>query len=172
MGASDLQTKGWGRAAMTSPFANVAVWAVHGMVATVAMSAWMATLQRAGLLGKAPPRKISERLMVGVFRSWPGRSERQALSAVNHLAFGAVAGAVFRGPTSGITDRSQRVAVGMAYGAAIWASMYGYVLPALRLMPRASQDRGGRPLTMATAHLVFGAVLGVLSSRRCVRGHA
>jgi hypothetical protein len=56
-----------------------------------------------------------------------------------------------------------RIAIGAVYGAAIWATMYGHVLPALGLMAPPERDRPGRPIVMLAAHLVYGAALGALT---------
>jgi hypothetical protein len=129
------------------------------------MSVVMLAMQKAGLLGKAPPQKLSERFLLAAVGTWPRRSHRRALSAVNHLAFGAAAGALF--PLlfrrRGLPARPHRVVAGTLYGAAIWTAMYGYLLPRLGWMPSPKRDRPYRPTTMVAAHLVYGAVLGALT---------
>jgi hypothetical protein len=137
--------------------------ALAGAVATVPMSLLMVAAQRMGALGKAPPRKINERLLAVVGRVWPHRSRRRAVSAASHFAFGAAAGALFALAARRVASRAGRVSSGMAYGAAIWGAMYGGLLPALGLMPRPARDRPGRPATMVAAHLVYGAALGALT---------
>jgi hypothetical protein len=136
--------------------------AVVGAAGTGVMTAFMLAAQRAGLLGEAPPRKISERVLAGVARAWPSRRERLAISAASHLAFGVAAGTVFSLAAPRRLTRVRRVAVGALYGAAIWTTMYGYVLPALGLMPRPTWDRPRRPESMVAAHLIYGSVLGAL----------
>jgi hypothetical protein len=136
-----------------------------GIAATAAMSVVMLAMQKAGLLGKAPPQKLSEKFLLAALRTWPRRSHRHAIGAVNHLAFGAAAGALFPllFPRRALPARPRRVVLGTLYGAVIWTTMYGYVLPKLGLMPRPKRDRPYRPTTMAAAHLVYGAVLGALT---------
>jgi putative membrane protein len=141
---------------------TVARGTTAGTIATAAMSALMWGAQRAGLLGKAPPQKISERVLWRTLRAWPRRRHRQALSLANHLAFGAAAGALFPLGTRRLSSRAARVAAGSVYGLMVWAVMYQRVLPALRLMPEPRRDRLGRPATMIAAHLVYGAVLGAI----------
>jgi hypothetical protein len=139
--------------------------AVAGSIATIPMSAFMLAAQKLSALGKAPPRKINERMMARL-RLWvPGRSRRRALSTVAHFAFGATAGGLFGLAAGRLARGPRRVLAGMAYGAAIWAAMYGGALPRLDLMPPPSRDRGGRPATMIAAHLIYGAALGALSRR-------
>ena len=137
--------------------------ALAGVVATGAMSGLMLGLQQFGLLGKTPPRKISERLLAVPLRRWPHRRKRKAISVINHLAFGAVAGALFPVLSGRASQRPARMLLGMAYGAAVWFGMYGYVLPAVGLMPSMRRDRRDRPVSMAASHLIYGAVLGALT---------
>lgn len=139
--------------------------AVDGSVATLVMSGIMLAAGRAGLMGRMPPRKITEWLLRR-FRPWtiPSRRTRW-LSALAHLGFGAGAGALYgagtiRGPARG----ARAVALGTAYGAAIWAVSYAGWVPALGIMPPPRRDRPGRPPVMFAAHLVYGAVLGWLTA--------
>ena len=53
--------------------------------------------------------------------------------------------------------------LGTLYGAVIWTTMYGYLLPRLGLMPRPEHDRPHRPPTMGVAHLIYGGVLGAIT---------
>jgi hypothetical protein len=136
---------------------------VAGTIATAAMSAVMWGGQRAGLLGKAPPQKISERVLWRTVRAWPRRRHRQALSVANHWAFGAAAGALFSVGARRLSSRGAHVAAGGLYGLMVWAVMYRRVLPALGLMPNPRRDRLGRPATMIAAHVVYGALLGAIT---------
>jgi hypothetical protein len=135
--------------------------ALAGMAGTLLMSGVMLAAQKSGLLGKAPPHKINDRLWLWAAARWPRRSRRRVGSAASHFAFGTVGGALFGlGLRPGLR-RAVRLPAGMAYGVAIWAGMYGVALPALGLMPRMARDRPGRPFAMALAHVVYGAVLAL-----------
>jgi hypothetical protein len=50
-------------------------------------------------------------------------------------------------------------------GLAVWAVSYQGWIPALGILPKASEDRPARPAVMVTAHVVYGAVLGALEER-------
>lgn len=136
--------------------------AAAGTVATGVMSTFMWLARRAGLLGQWPPRKITDRLVAAVIGQRPERPYRQALAAAAHLSFGATAGALFALGGSRLVHRSHRVLAGAAWGTAVWATMYGYALPAAKLMPKPEHDRLFRPITMVVAHLIYGSVLGTL----------
>jgi len=141
-----------------------------GLVATVAMSAVMLGAQKIGLLGRAPPRKLTDAALraVGLLGSTP-EPARRALATLGHFAFGGACGALFgvahdvwrarAASTSGVRGHRAPIAAGVAFGTAIWTVSYAGWVPALRIMPTPKNDRPGRPASMVLAHWVFGAVL-------------
>ena len=139
--------------------------AVGGLVATVAMTAVMAGAQRAGLLGKMPPRKIVDSLVGRATGRKPRPATSKPLAALAHLGFGAAVGAGYgalarkRRPLAGAAAR------GLGYATLVWLVSYGGWVPALRIMPPPTRDRPDRQATMVAAHLVYGAVLGALVRR-------
>lgn len=137
------------------------VGAGAGLAATVVMSGVMLGAQRAGLTGKLPPRKITQRTLdrLGVRRS---RRAEDVSTTVAHLGYGAASGALFDRTLRGRVWPRAPVAEGVLFGAAVWLVSYFGWLPALRIMPSPPRDRPGRALTMLVAHVVFGAVLGAL----------
>ncbi len=70
--------------------------------------------------------------------------------------------------------RRPRVALGLAYGAAVWLVSYEGWVPKLTVQPPAHRDAPGRAATMAAAHLVYGGVLAAVLRRMrrdvCPRG--
>jgi hypothetical protein len=132
-----------------------------GVVATGAMTAVMFLAQRAGFMGEMPPTKITRGLLR---RSGLGTADEAetAASAVAHFAFGAVAGGLFAEGLSYAGRRDAAVPLGLIYGAGVWAFSYSVPIPALHLMPPPPRDRPGRPQSMLAAHLVYGAILGLL----------
>lgn len=131
-----------------------------GVVATAAMSALMLAAGRAGLVGRQPPEAIVRRAGALTAAEPRGRSA-DALAAVAHLAFGAGTGAAYA-----LLPRSARpVLRGMAVGEAVYAVSYAGWVPAMGALPRADRDRRPRQVVMAAAHLLYGAVLGVLDDR-------
>lgn len=152
--------------------------AAAGIAATAVMSATMLLSQRLGLLGRMPPRKISDHVLgaVGLRHKTP-EPMKKAFATVNHFAFGAVCGALFsagkhvvrralRGRTgSGAAGdarlaRAATVGAGLAFGTLVWTVSYVGWVPAFGIMPIPSRDRPGRPTSMVLAHWVYGAVLG------------
>lgn len=144
-----------------------------GVAATVAMSGLMLVAQRAGLLGRSPPRHIVEHGLARLhLRRKVPRTERQLLAALAHLGFGASQGALYaalhtwfgpRLPRSrsqrGGASRPPTAATGVPFALLVWATSYAGWIPALGILPSPSRDRPGRPLSMVLAHVVYGAVL-------------
>ena len=122
----------------------------------------MVTAKRLGLMGEMPPEKITAGLLDRA--GWKSRSRRSQdiLSAFLHMAFGGAAGALFALAERQPQPPVPTVPAGILFGAAVWLVSYQGWVPALRIMPPPSRDRHGRPQAMLAAHLVYGAVLGVI----------
>ena len=134
--------------------------AAAGAVATAAMSALMLAAGRAGLVPRQPPEAIVRR--VGALSGGEPRGRlADALAAVAHLGFGAATGAAYA-----LLPRSARpVLRGTAVGELVYAVSYAGWVPALGALPAADRDHRPRQVTMAAAHVVYGAVLGALDDR-------
>ena len=147
--------------------------AAAGFAATVPMTIAMESL-RAALPAeqhrRMPPREIVDRTIQKTAETTGhevrvDRSDRIALTALAHFAFGTAAGAIY-----GAAFGSRRASAvnGIAYGLAVWAAAYGVGLPSLGLHPAATEDTGERNEVLIASHAVWGAVLGILvRSHRC-----
>ena len=132
--------------------------AVAGTVATAAMSALMLALR--DRMGEQPPDAIVKSAAHAVCAR-PTESEADGMAVVAHVGFGASVGAAYAllprvGPPA---------ARGVATALAVYAASYQGWVPALGILPRATRDKPGRPRVMIAAHVVYGAVLGVLEER-------
>ena len=141
--------------------------AVAGLLATGPMTAFMKAVHvnlPADERSPVPPREITERAteMAGV-RQDLSDNERFALSVAGHFAFGATTGAVY-GPLARHFQLPP-VAGGIAYGLAVWASSYLGWLPATGLYRSPGREPKRRHAMMIGAHVVWGAVLGVLTEQ-------
>lgn len=134
--------------------------ALAGTAATGPMSAVMAAASAAGLLGEHPPESIVRHAARATGQS-PPRPTVRALAAVTHLGFGAGVGAGY----ALLPAVGPPVARGTATALAVYVASYQGWLPALGILPPASDDRPARPTVMVAAHVVFGAVLGLLDDR-------
>ena len=142
-----------------------------GLVATTTMTAGMFVLQKSGLLGRMPPRLLTERTLARFgLRRKTSRTSRKLLTALAHYGFGATAGAIFEVGKSALASRHGRapdgaiIGSGVGFGTLVWIASYMGWVPAARLMPRPSNDRPGRPTSMVLAHWIFGATLGTVSA--------
>lgn len=147
-----------------------------GLCATLVMSVAMYGLQRAGLLGRMPPRTIVRRALGRVgLKPDPGPVDR-ALSTAAHFGFGATQGVIYglaheakAELAEGASATTPSAKTGLPFGLLVWAANYAGVLPAAGLFPRPSLDRPGRPTSMVVAHAVYGYVLGEVFRRRLRR---
>lgn len=147
---------------------NVLRGAAAGFAATVPMTVVMAALRTAlpaEQHREMPPREIVDRTIEKASEATGervdlDRSDRIALTAVAHCAFGAAAGALYGAV---IGSRRTSAIKGVAYGLAVWALAYGVGLPSLGLHPAAPDDTTDRNEVLIASHAVWGATLGMLS---------
>jgi uncharacterized membrane protein YagU involved in acid resistance len=144
---------------------DLTIGAIAGATATVPMSVAMELLydrlpawQRYPL----PPRLITRRL-ADLTELDGTLTERQTRGVVLglHLLYGATVGSVF--PSIARQVPLPPVATGIGYGLFVWTASYLGLLPALRLLRPATQHPRRRSVVMILAHVVWGAVLGLVS---------
>jgi hypothetical protein len=143
-----------------------------GLVATTTMTAGMFVLQKAGLLGRMPPRLLTERTLARLgLRRKTSRTSRKLLTGLTHYGFGATMGAIYEVGLDAFATRRGRASSpltlgsGVAFGTLVWIASYMGWVPAAGLMRRPSRDRPGRPTSMVLAHWIFGGTLGALGTR-------
>ena len=105
-------------------------------------------------------RKASEISGAGIEDEEPWFGATQILS---HFGFGAVAGTGSLFLPSGVIRRARLA--GPVYGLLVWLANYLGLLPALGLLPPATEQPSQRNLIMIVAHLTWGVVLGFVSHR-------
>jgi hypothetical protein len=139
--------------------------AASGLVATGAMTAFMAGAKVTGLLRNPPPKHITKRAEQKVGMS-PRHQDKETFNATwlaAHVAYGMGSGVVYglvRGALPGPPWSS-----GLIYGGALWAISYLGVMPALGLYPFPSDDSRSRVAVMIAAHGVYGEALATVSDR-------
>jgi len=127
-------------------------------VATVAMSGVMLALRKQ--MGPQPPDVMATHAAHAVGAD-PTEEQADVLAAVSHVAFGAGGGAAY----ALLPRVGPPWLRGVVTGLGIWASAYQGWVPALGILPPATEDRPARPAVMIAAHVVYGAVLGELEDR-------
>ena len=115
---------------------------------------------RAGLLGRQPPEAIVRRAgqLAG---SEPQGRTADALASAAHVGFGAVTGSAY----ALLPPARRPVLRGVLVGLGVYAGSYAGWVPAFGALPAPDDDRTDRQVVMATAHALYGAVLGVLDDR-------
>lgn len=145
---------------------NAVAGAIAGLVGTVPMTLLMDRMHRKlppGEREPLPPRQITEHLSerAGVAQHMD-EGDMRAASYANHFAYGAATGAVFgnlahRLPMSPITS-------GVTFALAVWTVSYFGWLPAMKILPPASEHGAGRNAIMISSHVVWGASMGLALS--------
>ena len=141
--------------------------ALAGFVATAPMTAAMEAMHRrlpAAERYPLPPSEITEQIEAAAgARRRIDEPEHVAASLVTHFAVGTAAGGLYGPLAAGL--RPNPLLGGVAFGLAVWATGYLGVLPALDLLRPATEHPPRRNALMITAHVVWGATLGVLLNR-------
>jgi uncharacterized membrane protein YagU involved in acid resistance len=130
--------------------------ALAGLIATFAMTAAMAAMQRRGRDQTALPPSLLLRSTVLA----KAAERHPALVTFAHFAFGAAAGGLF----AGLTARRDPVA-GIGWGLLVWAGSYAGWVPATGMTPPAVRQSTERNLLMILAHVVWGTVLAASLKR-------
>ena len=111
-------------------------------------------------VGEQPPDAIVQAAAHAAGTA-PTEREADAAASALHVAFGAgVGGAYALLPRVGPPGLR-----GVATALVVYAVSYQGWIPALGILPRATDDHPGRPAVMVAAHVVYGAVLGQVEDR-------
>lgn len=140
--------------------------AMGGGIATAVMSAVMVAAQQAGLMGEEPPEKITAAALDAVGLEERDAATQDVLASLLHFGFGIGMGALFGVLHRRLPFRVPAAVHGVVFGSLVWAVSYQGWVPALGIMPPASDDRPDRPRVMLFAHWVYGAILGAILTRR------
>ena len=142
--------------------------AAAGLAATVPMTVVMEALRTAlpaERHRRMPPREVVDRTIDKTIETTGegaglDRDDRAALTTFAHLAFGTAAGALYG---AAVGSRRSSVLTGIGFGLGVWAVAYGVGLPSLGLHPAAADDTKDRNEVLIASHVVWGAVLGLLT---------
>ena len=146
---------------------DILIGALAGFAATFPMTAAMTAMHR--LLPEherypLPPKQItaSAAEKTGA-ETHLGEAEHQALTAAAHFGYGAAMGALYAPAADKIPlPGAMR---GAGFGVVVWTGSYLGLLPALGLLNPATEHPARRNGLMIAAHLIWGAMLGVLVER-------
>jgi putative membrane protein len=148
---------------------DVIVGGLAGLIATAPMSAVMLGIHR--LLPPheryaLPPEQITHELLTSARNSFfSDDQERKRLTIPLHFAFGAAAGAVY-GVLSALMPLRRRPSLtGVVFGWLVWLSAYLGFLPAMDILPPATEHPARRNILMIVAHTVWGGCTGWIVRR-------
>lgn len=142
--------------------------ALAGTIATAPMTAFMTRAYR--LLPPEektplPPAEITAKVTEETgLRPHLDRDARRRTTLIAHFGYGAACGALYAALPPRL-DALPPIRRGIGFGLAVWAVSYLGLLPALGLLPPATQNPARRNALMIAAHVVFGAALGLLAER-------
>jgi putative membrane protein len=147
---------------------DVLAGALAGLTATGPMTALMVAAHEglpAGERYGLPPERVTANAAwaVGAEEVAAGREQRVWATLPVHFGYGAAMGAIY----GAMADRvpGPPVMKGVGFGLLVWAGSYLGLLPAAGLHRPATRETARRNGMMIGAHVVFGAVLGVLAEK-------
>lgn len=146
---------------------DVVIGGIAGVTATVAMTLFAnALFQRLPRHERypLPPRELTEQAArtLGV-RDRVSEPVLRAATLATHFGFGAAVGSVY--PSMFLGKRGGPLASGIGYGLAVWTTSYLGWVPGLGLLRPAVTHPARRNALMIASHVVWGAVLGLVSDR-------
>lgn len=135
-----------------------------GLIATLPMTLFMRSAWKrlpADERYALPPRQITRQVM-RPRQFWKLRAEQQTtLTLLLHFLFGAAMGSVYGMVEEKVPMRAP--VKGPLAGMLVWAGSYLGWIPALGILPPATEHPWRRNVMMIVAHLIWGMTLGVLA---------
>ena len=111
-----------------------------------------------------PPREITENAAdtagLGPEMAAAEEPTRKGTTLAAHFGYGAAAGMAYI-PVAGKSGLNP-AAEGALYGLAVWGGSYLGLMPATGLYRSATEEPAARNVLMITAHVIWGAALGLL----------
>jgi putative membrane protein len=112
--------------------------------------------------GALPPKRITRRLAERArLQSMMKPGEQwDAPTWLGHLGYGAATASVYGFAAQFL--RFPRILSGMLFAFLVWTGSYIGWLPAFNILPPATKEPARRNAVMISAHLVWGALIGLL----------
>jgi uncharacterized membrane protein YagU involved in acid resistance len=145
-----------------------------GLLATVPMTLFMLAVQR--ILPHRqryalPPEILTEKFARKIgLRKQMKKPHLQLASFASHLGFGATAGALYGPLTRSVPLPA--ILKGIVFGLVVWVANYLGWLPAVGMAEAATRQPTQRNVLMIGAHVVWGAVTGILTNGLYHKGEA
>ncbi|GAC1390832.1 MAG: hypothetical protein NVS4B11_09950 [Ktedonobacteraceae bacterium] len=139
--------------------------AIAGTLGTLPMTIFMFSTQRflpKGQRYDLPPELITKELAeLAHVKQHMNKAQILAATTVSHLGYGAVMGALYSLVGKRLPFASPLN--GLLFGVLIWVVSYQGLLPLLGLSESAPGETTRRNLMMVAAHVIWGAVTGVVA---------
>lgn len=146
--------------------ARAVMGAAAGLLATAPMTAFMFAAHRRLPWTQQyplPPRQITMNLATSVgLAPQMDETDRQVATGVAHFGYGAAMGAIYGAVCP---PENVNVGSGIGFGLGVWATSYLGLLPALDILPSATEQPPQRTQLMIAAHVVWGIALGSMLSQ-------
>lgn len=148
--------------------ASVGTGFIAGILATIPMTVLMVVLHRFLKVQERyplPPRVIMSRLLgghLGIAATVEGvdATELQAMTLVSHFAYGGACGSLLAAIEHFVS--LPRAVKGIVFGLVVWAASYMAWLPALGILPPATEQPPRRNAVMIASHIVWGVAAGLV----------
>lgn len=139
---------------------------IRGAVATIPMTFTMNSLWKMlpfSYRYDLPPRIVSMNTLRSLsLKKHLDKRREDRFALLTHFGFGSFAGSWFYL----LPKTNHKIILGMGYGLFVWGASYIGIIPALSLIPSAFKRPLERNALMIASHLVWGASLGIMSSKR------
>jgi uncharacterized membrane protein YagU involved in acid resistance len=137
-----------------------------GVLATVPMTVLMVLWHRrlpARQRDPLPPAQVTDSLLESVdLHDDLTPDQKLPFVFTNHFAYGAAMGSLY-GLVAGSRPKQNPISSGIIFGLTVWAANYVGLLPSFNLYRSAKDEPAERNRLMISAHIVWGASLGVLT---------
>lgn len=146
--------------------------AAAGLAATLPMTLFMRSFWKrlpAEEQYALPPRQITRQVVSPRRFRRMSAGNQTALTLLFHFLFGAAAGSIY-----GLVEEKiplNRSVKGSLAGMAVWSGSYLGWIPALGILPPATEHPWRRNVMMIAAHLVWGLTLGILAEVTSSKKH-
>jgi len=147
---------------------RIASGSLAGLLAAGPMGLLMVAWQK--LLPKReqyalPPEQITEKVIerAGLDDISQKKVARRVATWLSHFGYGAAAGSLYPLVTGSM--KTSPVVRGLVFGLVVWAASYLGWVPAVRILPPATQAPAGRNMLMIGSHFLWGALIAFFVSR-------
>ncbi len=140
--------------------------AIAGLIATLPMTLFMLLMQQ--LLPHhqkyaLPPERITGQLAHRAGQKHMSKPQLLATTLVSHFGYGSFMGTLYGTLSKKVRLPLPAAVNGIIFGLIVWAGSYLGLLPSMEMKSSAPQEPLQRNLMMIGAHIIWGAITGVVT---------